>query len=161
MNSLVNFNQCCGISSHQWLISFRCYAIDPISLVTEGMMVYVSNIILVNLMCTDQYYWNFQVIVHSNWLKFHKAVLKLLKQQAEAKLCWTLYCRVIMVIQAKNEQLLWLWKYLFQPLRQSVRKSKWPKFQKIDFHLTPHGESCWVGMSLYFMVYWYASMRWL
>ncbi len=27
---------------------------------------------------------------------------------------------------------------------QSVRKSKWPKSQKIDFLLTKHGEPCWV-----------------
>ncbi len=31
---------------------------------------------------------------------------------------------------------------------QSVRKSKWAKFQKVDFLLTEHGEPCWVGMKL-------------
>ena len=29
---------------------------------------------------------------------------------------------------------------------QSLRKSKWPKCQKIDFLLSKHGEPCWVGM---------------
>ncbi len=26
---------------------------------------------------------------------------------------------------------------------QSVRKSKWPKSQKVDFLLIKHGEPCW------------------
>ncbi len=58
---------------------------------------------------------------------------------------------------------------------QSARKLKCPKFQKIDFLLTKHGEPCWVHsqsrlyalhmlvfvMSLYFMVYCNPSMSWL